>query len=111
MISHISSPCVRARVCVCVSGRQMAAQCDVWKDAWRCWQRAAGPLPTSITPPLSPFSPLFCLICLLEFLPPQLFKKKKTHHISLKFPSVLFPSFVFLLIRFFCFALKRFLFF
>lgn len=40
------------------AGRQMAAQCDVWKDAWRCWQRAAGPLPASITPPLSIFPSL-----------------------------------------------------
>lgn len=86
MISHISSPCL------CVAGRQMAAQCDVWKDAWRCWQRAAGPLPASITPPLHfPLSSLH-LICFLEFLPAQLFKKKSTtfHYIFPQHSPILF---------------------
>ena len=49
-------------LCVWVWGRdgQMAAQFAVWKDAWRCWQRAAGPLPASIIPP--PFSSLSGLL-------------------------------------------------
>lgn len=92
MIPHISS------LCVCVAGRQMAAQCDVWKDAWRCWQRAAGPLPASITPLLSIF-PSLHLICLLKFLSAQLFKKKKNSPYFTSFSPSALPSFVFLPIR------------
>lgn len=99
--------CVSAFLCVCVYvvGRQMAAQYDVWKDAWRCWQRAAGPLPASITPPLSIF-PLSSLhiICTLQFLSDQLFKNPP-YFTSFSLSAL--PSFVLFL---FYFAAKLFFF-
>lgn len=76
----------------------MAAQYDVWKDAWRCWQRAAGPLPASITPPLSIFSQSFLrLICLLQFLLDQLLKRNPyftSFSLSALLSLLYFPSFI-----------------
>lgn len=70
----------------------MAAQFGVWKDAWRCWQRAAGSLPASITRLLSPFSPLFSSSNLSSRVPICLKKKTPYFTFPQRSPILCFPS-------------------
>lgn len=91
MILCIPSVCACLRACTW----QMAAQFDVWMDARRCWQNAAGLLPASITPPLSVLvaPPSFCSVVLLPHFSPYCGE----HSLPILCSLSSSPQFVFLL--------------